>query len=139
MTTPDVIAAGVYTALSTSVTKPTGLTVYDHDVLPVETDSLPAVGVYLATDRASDLDLNSATLQGRVATVRVEIRAVGATVAGTTTIRAWAIKTVLESTALLQVCDYVTFGEFSPFGIASNVRISGADLDFEIGYIFDPS
>lgn len=138
MTTPDLIAAGVYTALYTSGSKPSGLTVLDNDILPTEIDGLPAVGVYLAADRASDLEMNSGNIQARVATVRVEVRAVGGVVSGTTTIRAWAIKAVLENSALLQICEYVSFGEYAPFGIASNVRIAGADLDFEIGYIFDP-
>jgi len=133
---PDTIAARVYTLLNTSATKPTGLTVLDHDLLPVEPADLPVCGVYLVDDKLGSVVDPMTNERTRTATVRVEIRVVGAMLS-TKAIREWAITAILTDAPLASEILGVEFQGFQPFGSASDQRFAGADLDFNITYCFN--
>lgn len=134
---PDEIVARIYTILNTSSTKPTGLSVLDHDMLPTEEADLPVCGVYLVQDQKAD---EAEAMDGehrRRATIRVEIRAKGAMLSGTKTIREWALKAILNDDHLNnQDLFDLDYQGFQPFGMASDTRLSGADLDFVATYLF---
>ena len=133
---PDTIVARIYTLLSTSTTKPTGLKVLDHDLLPVEPDDLPVCGVYLVDDKLGSVVDPMTNERTRTATVRVEIRVVGAMLS-TVTIREWAITAILTDATLASEYLGIEFQGFQPFGSASDQRFAGADLDFNITYAFN--
>lgn len=136
---PDTIVSRVYTLLNTSGTKPSGLTVLDHDLLPSEYADLPACGVYLVDDNLRDVTDPNTNERVRVAKVRVEIRAVGALLSATKSIREWAVNAILSDTTLGGYALDVEWQSFTPFGSASDHRFAGADLDFSITYAFNLS
>lgn len=133
----DDLVAIIFAALSTTGVTPTGLTVLDHDLLPLEESDLPVAGVYLVEDRAIS-DESGTGAQRREATIRVEIRAIGAKLSGTKAIREWAISTVLNSVSMIDSDLDLSFSSFTPYGVASNVRLAGADLDFSFKYFWKP-
>lgn len=137
MLSPDLIVSRVFTILNTSLTKPTGLSVKDHDLLPVEEEELPVLGVYLVEDQKTGESESMGAEHLRAAKIRVEIRAVGSMLAGTKTIREWALKALLNDTELNEQDAFdFDYQGFQPFGMATNVRLCGADLDFLATYYF---
>lgn len=134
---PDSIVSQVFTILNTSPTKPVGLDVRDHDLLPTEPDELPVCGVYLVEDQKTGDGETMGAEHARSARIRVEIRAKGEILAATQTIREWALKALLNDTGLNDqtVFDFDYQG-FQPFGMASNEHLAGADLDFLATYFF---
>jgi hypothetical protein len=133
---PDTLVARVYVSLNTSATKPAGLTVLDHDLLPVEEADLPVVGVYLVDDKLQDRTDSMTNERVRVCTVRVEVRKTG-TMLSTKTIREWVITTLLSDITLAAEFLDIDFQGFTPYGMASDQRFAGADLDFSISYAFN--
>jgi hypothetical protein len=140
-TTADDIVQKIVELLTEAPDRPQDLQgagkLLDHDLLPVEEDELPVAGVYLADDRkAEDEDINGAQL--RVALTRVELRAVGPMLQGTRTLREWVLRTLLQDPFLGGLVRDVSFAGFTPFGATSNKRLAGADLDFEVTYLWHP-
>lgn len=130
----DDLAALVVQTLTLASNKPTGLTILDHEVLPVEQDQLPVACVYVSEDKALE-DASQSGSQAREATISVEIRAVGAVLAGTKTFREWVLATLLP----LQGADFdINYAGFHPFGEVLDYRMSGAVLDFAIRYQWRP-
>ena len=132
---PDDIVAQVFLTLNTSPAKDPTLTVLDHDLLPAEADDMPVCGVYLVEDKLEgiiDFHTNDRT---RKATVRVEIRTIG-TMLSTRAIREWAILAILNNQTIGGLCIHVELLGFQPFGVASDQRFAGADLDFLFTYDF---
>jgi hypothetical protein len=136
MRTPDGLAQLAYEALRDAADKPENLKgILDHDLLPTDEEELPVVGVYLADDRPAG-DSSGNNSQVREAVVRVEIRAIGEhLLAATRIFREWVERTLLS----LDLPDAdVDLGDRTPFGIATNVRLAGADLDFIFRYSWRP-
>ncbi len=137
-TTPDALVQRVFALLNAA--KPVGVTVLDHDMLPTEEDELPVIGVYLADDQALDLNgTRTSGSQDRVATLRCECRAVGPSIlAGTLALRSFVVATLTDDDSLGGLANALVFKGFQPFGRASDLRFCGADLDFDVFYIFHP-
>lgn len=133
----DDLVAIIFAALSTTGVTPTGLTVMDNDMLPLEESDLPVAGVYLVEDRAIGDESGTGSTR-REATIRIEIRAIGAKLAGTKSIREWAIATTLSAVSAIDSDLDLSYASFTPYGVASNVRLAGADLDFSFKYFWKP-
>lgn len=142
-TTPDALAQAVFDLLDGSATKPAGLTLLDHELLPIEQDQLPAVGVYLVEDNPETLgDTDSVGGQRRIATIRVECRA-RAEVGQRPTeahrpLREWAIGVLMADETLGGLAHQLARAGYTPYTAAVDIRIVGADLDFEATYITAP-
>ncbi|WP_306600757.1 hypothetical protein [Geothrix sp. 21YS21S-2] len=136
-TTPDEVVQRFLDLLTSSPSRPAALQgadrILDHDLLPVAEEELPVLGVYLADDKFHSV-LNDHGWDWRAAAVRVEIRAIGPMLAATAEIRNWVKTTVLQDDSLGGLVRSTTFMGFQPFGSPSNVRLAGADLDFESIY-----
>lgn len=132
---PDDIVAEVFTTLNTSAAKDPALTVLDHDLLPTEADEMPVCGVYLVEDKLDGIIDYHTNDRTRKATIRVEIRTIGAMLS-TRAIREWATLAILNDPNLPNLCLHVEFLSFQPFGVASDQRFAGADLDFLFTYDF---
>lgn len=142
-TTPDALAQAVFDLLDQSATKPAGLTVLDHDMLPTEQDELPVAGVYLVEDNPeSAFDTYGTGSQRRVATIRVEIRVQVENQQRPTeahrSIREWAALVLMTDETLGGLAAQVARGGYTPFMVASDIRLAGADLDFEAVYLSRP-
>jgi hypothetical protein len=138
-TTPDAIIQKIVDLLTEAPDRPLALQgdgkILDHDLLPVEEEELPVLGIYLADDKkASDEDANGG--QDRVALVRVEIRAIGPMLRATRDLREWAIRTLLQDPFLGGLLRDLSYSGFTPFGATSNKQLAGADLDFEAAYFW---
>jgi len=134
---PDAIVARAYQALATAPDLPTGLKVLDHDLLPAEPDEMPVVGVYLAEDKLGQKIDHRTQDRNRVATIRVEIRAIGPMLTATLPIREWVLNTLLGDQQLFDLCiKPMEFESYTPYGLSSNVRFAGADMDFLATYDF---
>jgi hypothetical protein len=132
---PDAFADRVYALLLASA--PAGLTVSQTDLLPTEPDDLPVCGVYLVEDKLQSRECEPENWATRACVVRVEIRVDGDMLTGTKAYREWAIQAVLGDSTLAGMANTVNFEAFSPYGVASDARYAGADLDFSITYRFD--
>lgn len=139
MLSPDTIVSKVYTLLNAASDKPAGLTILDHDMLPTEESDLPVCGVYLVEDKRAEGVETMGSGHIRSATIRLEFRAVGSMLTATQTYREWALKTLLSASDLNQNGRDFDYQGFQPFGVASNVRLAGADLDFSATYVFTES
>ena len=101
-------------------------------------------GVYLVEDRplGDPSDTLGTASQLRVATVRVEFRIKAAADTryheATRPFREWALGVLMADTTLGGLAEDTAFNTYTPFGLASNIRIAGADLDFELHYLFRP-
>jgi len=137
-TSPDAIVQYILSLLTGSPTLPADLAgsdrILDNDLLPLAIEELPAIGVYLADDKFLSVKEDHG-LDYRVATIRVEIRAVGPMLQGTATFRNWVKTSILQEPTLGGLVRSTTYASFAPFGVPSNVRLAGADLDFEATYL----
>ena len=139
-TTPDALAQRVFDLLDQSATKPAELGVLDHELLPVEPDELPVVGVYLVEDNPESLgDTDSVGGQRRIATIRVEIRNRFTTGEKPTEVtrsyREWVISVLMADETLGGLVHQLALGAYTPYSIVSDTRLAGSDLDFEATYI----
>jgi hypothetical protein len=135
---PDPIVDQVFQALQNAPGRPEGLNLLDHDLLPVEEGELPVLGVYLVEDKQSEEARSDGSMM-RTATVRLEIRAKGPMLSATRPIRIWASKVLASDPGLELMVFNVDHAAFTPFGIASNQRLAGADLDFVFTFNCNPS
>ena len=132
MNTPDNLVSLVVQILTIGANRPAGLSILDHESLPLGKDELPATCVYLTEDRPADERYVDGP-QWREAVINVEIRAAGPVLSGTKPLRDWVIPLVLG----LELPN-ITIGltGFHPFGEMLDFQMAGAVLEFTFRYLW---